>query len=80
MRAAILAGGPYEACEKEAFSQVSLRPPTRFSHCAHGAPARTAKPNFFLNFKPMKNFQSMKKVINPLIVFLVQIIDHHYGT
>jgi hypothetical protein len=50
MRAIILAGSPYEACENDAFSQVSLKPPARFSHCANGAPVRTAKPNFFFKF------------------------------
>jgi hypothetical protein len=76
MCVAILAGRLYGACENEAFSQVSLKPPTRFSHCAHRAPMRTTKPNFFLNFYPMKKIQSMKKFVNPLIVFLMQIIGH----
>jgi hypothetical protein len=79
MRAAILAGRLYGACENDAFSQVSLKPPARFSHCAHRAPARTAKPKKNLNFYPMKKIQSMKKVINPLIVFLMQIIGHQHG-
>jgi hypothetical protein len=79
MCVAILAGRLYRACKNEAFSQVSLRPPAMFSHCVHRAPVRTAKPNFFLNFYPMKKIQSMKKVINPLIVFLMQIIGHQHG-
>jgi hypothetical protein len=53
MRVAILAGMPYGACENEVFSQVNLRPPTRFSHCAHRAPMETAKPKN--NFKFLAN-------------------------
>ena len=46
----ILVGNPYRACENDVFSQVSLKPPTRFSHFANGAPARTANSNFFFKY------------------------------
>jgi hypothetical protein len=75
MHVGILTGNPYEACENDAFSQVRLKPLVRFSHCANGAPARTTMPNLFLNFYPMKKIQIMKKVINPPLMFLVQIFD-----
>jgi hypothetical protein len=50
MRAAILAGRPYGACENDAFSQVSLKPPARFSHCAQWGTCENRKAQFFFKF------------------------------
>jgi hypothetical protein len=52
MRVSILAGRLYGAYENDAFSQVRLKPPVRFSHCAHRALARTTKPKKFFKFLP----------------------------
>jgi hypothetical protein len=62
MRAAILAGGPYGACENEAFLQVSLRPLARFSHCAHRAPARTTKPKKKFKFLANEKYPKHEKI------------------
>jgi hypothetical protein len=61
MRAAILADRPYGAYENEAFSQVSLRPPARFSHCAHRAPVGTTKPNLFFKFLANEKYPKHEK-------------------
>jgi hypothetical protein len=79
MRIGILAGSPYGTCENDAFSQVSLKPPARFSHCANGTPARTTELQKKIEYLANEKDLDHEKIINPPFMFLVQINSHKHG-
>jgi hypothetical protein len=61
MHVGILAGRLYAACENDTFSQVSLKPPMRFLHYAHRAPARIAKPKKFFKVLASERYPKHEK-------------------